>query len=320
MNFNHLFVNRIRAVFGPAGAAWLDALPALLDECAQRWSLVLGEPFPLSYNYVVAATQRGAPVVLKLGVPNLELRSEIAAMQHFAGEGAARVLDADAARGLLLLERVFPGDVLATLCPKHDDDATRVAAEVMQRVWRPLTAEQAVHFPTLERWTRGIDELAASGHPAFLPDMVQQAVALRRALLDSAPEAVLLHGDLHHFNILRAERDDSGWLLIDPKGIVGERAYDCGPLLMNPTGWMRCSSDPSAQLNRRIALLCDALALDPARVRGWAFVHCVLSAWWSAEEDGGGGGAEALAVAGHLRFEGLSRVGKCQTPELQSPP
>jgi streptomycin 6-kinase len=259
-------------------------------------------------------------VVLKLGVPNPELCSEIAAMQHFAGEGAARVLDADAARGLLLLERVFPGDVLATLCPKHDDDATRVAAEVMQRVWRPLTAEQAVHFPTLERWTRGIDELAASGHPAFLPDMVQQAVALRRALLDSAPEAVLLHGDLHHFNILRAERDDSGWLLIDPKGIVGERAYDCGPLLMNPTGWMRCSSDPSAQLNRRIALLCDALALDPARVRGWAFVHCVLSAWWSAEEDGGGGGAEALAVAGHLRFEGLSRVGKCQTPELQSPP
>jgi streptomycin 6-kinase len=298
------FKNRIRAAYGPAGAAWLDALPALLDECAQRWSLVLGEPFDLSYNYVAAATQHGAPVVLKAGVPHPELRSEIAAMQIFAGRGAARVLDADPEHGLLLLERVFPGDVLATICPEHDDVATRIAADVMLRVWRTLSPEQAAHFPSLERWTRGIDELAASAHPAFAPDLVQHAVALRRQLLDSAPDAVLLHGDLHHLNILRAERDDSGWLLIDPKGVIGERAYDCGPFLMNPTGWMRRSSDPRAQLNRRIALLSDALALDPARVRGWAFVHCVLSAWWSAAEEGGGGGAADLEVASYLRNEG----------------
>ena len=240
------FKNRIRAAFGPAGAAWLDALPALLDECVQRWSLVLGEPFDLSYNYVTAAMQHGAPVVLKAGVPHPELRSEIAAMQLFAGQGAARVLDADPERGLLLLERVFPGDVLATLCPTHDDVATRIAANVMLRLWRTLPTEQAAHFPTLERWTRGIDELAACAHPpaAFTPDLVQRAVALRRELLDSAPDAVLLHGDLHHANILRAERDDSGWLLIDPKGVIGERAYDCGPFLMNPTGWMRHSPDP----------------------------------------------------------------------------
>ena len=298
------FKNRIRAAFGPAGAAWLDALPTLLDECAQRWSLVLGEPFDLSYNYVAAATQHGAPVVLKAGVPHPELHSEITAMQIFGGQGAARVLDADPERGLLLLERVFPGDVLATLCPEHDDVATRIAADVMLRVWRTLPPERAAPFPSLERWTHGIDELAASAHPAFEPDLVQHAVALRRQLLDSAPDAVLLHGDLHHLNILRAERDDSGWLLIDPKGVIGERAYDCGPFLMNPTGWMRRSSDPRAQLNRRIALLSDALALDPARVRGWALVHCVLSAWWSAAEEGGGGGAQDLEIAGYLRNEG----------------
>ena len=74
------FNNRIRAVFGAAGAVWLDALPALLDECAQRWSLELGAPFDLSYNYVVAATRGDAPVVLKVGVPNPELQSEITAM------------------------------------------------------------------------------------------------------------------------------------------------------------------------------------------------------------------------------------------------
>ena len=42
----------------PGGPDWLDRLPALLEEAAQRWNLILGAPFPLSYNYVCAAIQK----------------------------------------------------------------------------------------------------------------------------------------------------------------------------------------------------------------------------------------------------------------------
>jgi streptomycin 6-kinase len=294
------FNTRIRAAFGAAGEAWLAELPALLQQCAQRWSLELGEPFPLSYNYVTRATQRGAPVVLKIGVPQPELLTELAAMQRFAGEGAARQIAVDTDLGAQLLELVTPGDTLAAHFPVRDDDATRIAARVMRRLWQPIAPADAAAFPTLERWTRGIDEAvarnAALPHP-LPPALVARAAALRRALLDSAPAPVLLHGDLHHENILASDRDPDGWLLIDPKGVVGERAYDCGPFLMNPIGWPRRVADPRALLRRRIALLADALALDPARIAGWAFVHCVLSAWWSAS-DGDGDGREALEVAG----------------------
>ncbi len=293
MQLDAAFRMRIPTVFGDAGAAWLDALPALLAEFAKHWTLTLGEPFALSYNFVIAATRNGEAVVLKAGVPNPERRSEIAAMQLFNGAGAARVLEADVERGVMLLERVDPGAVLADFWPARDDEATRIAAEVMRTLWRPLHADHP--FPTLERWSHALEHMAQDCARAQPLDtrLVQRAADIRRKLLDSAPEIVLLHGDLHHLNILSSKR--AGWLLIDPKGVAGERAYECGPFLINPDGWMNASQQPEAVFAQRVERLSSALALDRTRVIRWAFVHCVLSACWSAED--GEDGGEALAIA-----------------------
>src|SRR5688500_9838406 len=78
------FARRTAEVYGAAGAVWLDGLPALLRECAERWSLAVSQPFePLSYNYVAPAFGAdGRALVLKLGVPNPELSSEIAALRR----------------------------------------------------------------------------------------------------------------------------------------------------------------------------------------------------------------------------------------------
>ena len=37
---------------GTRGQTWLTHLPQLITQCAQRWELLVGPPFPLSYNYV----------------------------------------------------------------------------------------------------------------------------------------------------------------------------------------------------------------------------------------------------------------------------
>jgi len=67
------FIRNIKTGF-PDGAAWLERLPALLDQAARRWQLVPGDHFLLSYNYVCAATRKdGSAAVLKIGVPNREL-------------------------------------------------------------------------------------------------------------------------------------------------------------------------------------------------------------------------------------------------------
>lgn len=291
------FQQRIRGVFREAGAAWLDKLPALLERVAAQWDLTLGAPFDLSYNYVTAATRHGEAVVLKAGVPNPELLTEIAAMRIFDGAGAARVLAVDADNGVMLLEQVKPGTPLATLYPERDDDATRIAAGVMRQLWRPLPADHP--FPTLPRWTRSLDLMsAAAGLPAglppgFPPDLLARALAVRAELLASMNEIGLLHGDLHHLNILSSDR--AGWLLIDPKGVAGERACECGPLLLNPWAWMLNHPAPERLLARRLDILADELTLDRRRLAGWAAVHAMLSACWSAED--GDEGQAALVTA-----------------------
>jgi streptomycin 6-kinase len=104
-----------------------------------------------------------------------------------------------------------------------------------------------------------------------------------RQLLASSEPPVLLHGDLHHFNILSAGRRP--WVAIDPKGLAGERAYEAGALLRNPD--TRLSTDEGAQ-RRRIDIFRDELALDRDRMLGWGIAQAVLSAWWSYEDSGSG--------------------------------
>jgi streptomycin 6-kinase len=101
-------------------------------------------------------------------------------------------------------------------------------------------------------------------------------------------EPVLLHGDLHHWNILTSEREP--WLALDPKGVVGEPGYEIGPLLLNPT------LQPGHVLARRIDQLAEELGLDRERLLGWGLAHAVLSAWWSVE-DHGHGWEEAITCA-----------------------
>ncbi|HEX7541290.1 MAG TPA: hypothetical protein VF352_04095, partial [Anaerolineales bacterium] len=80
MNLPPAFVNNVTQAFGDPGRRYLAALPDLLAEVAHRWDLTLGKPFLLSYNYVCAVTRAdGTPAVLKIGVPNRELTSEIKA-------------------------------------------------------------------------------------------------------------------------------------------------------------------------------------------------------------------------------------------------
>ena len=113
-------------LYGEVGAEWLDNLPSLVADFAGRWSLNVLPPFePLSYNYVAPALRAdGTDVVLKVGVPNPELLTEIEALRLYAGHGMVQILEADPDRGALLLERLKPGTPLSTLA--DDERATRL--------------------------------------------------------------------------------------------------------------------------------------------------------------------------------------------------
>ena len=276
--------HRITDVHGPRGVAWLAQLPALLDEFAARWSLTIAPPFPVpSCNYVAPATgPGGAALVLKAGVPHGELWSEIDALLLFDGRGMARLLDADRARGVLLLERVLPGDSLHGL-----PDAEQISAltDVLRRLWRPLPAGHP--FRTIPDLARGLDRLRdtfAGGYGPFPPRRVERAAALFRELTADAAPPVLIHGDANPGNVLRCDRD--GWLAIDPKGYDGHPLWDIATYLNDPPP--AAPDETRRRQQRRVARLAEALAEPRAAILAWAEAHAVLSAWWSYEDHGTG--------------------------------
>ena len=291
------FAHGIVALHGDVGRLWLGGLPALVGRCEARWSLKVGPPYArLSYNYAAPAEgPRGEELVLKLGVPVPELLSEMEALRLFGGRGAARLVDSDPSWGALLLERLEPGTRLVELCGEDDGAATVAAASVMRELWRPAPLDHS--FPTVADWGRGLVKMRAhfgGGCGPFPPGLVAEAESLFAELLASADEPVLLHGDLHHGNILAAGR--APWLAIDPKGLVGERAYEVGALLRNPLPHLLRLPDPVRTTERRIAQLSEELGLERARVRGWGLAQATLSAWWSIE-DGEGMGEFSFAAA-----------------------
>ena len=285
------FARAMAEVHGAAGATWVARLPALVSGQAERWSLRVGEPFlPLSYNFVTRVVRGdGTQAVLKIGFPCEELSTEIEALRAFDGHGAVRLLEVEEVQGALLLERLEPGTPLDLAA--DEDGATAAAASVMHRLWRP--APVGNRFPSIADWCSGLGRLRArfdGGTGPFPRSLVERAEGLFRDLLASAGAPVLLHGDLHHGNVLA---DGTGWRAIDPKGVVGEPAYEVGALLRNPLPGIL--STPRV-LSRRIDLLAELLDMDRARIRDWGCTQAVLSAWWSFE-DHGRGWEDALACA-----------------------
>jgi streptomycin 6-kinase len=126
--------------------------------------------------------------------------------------------------------------------------------------------------------------------------VVDAAIRLRVELLASAPTPVLLHGDLHHHNILMAQREP--WLAIDPKGVAGEKAYEPSPLFYNPVGDWHGGVDGPNLIRRRADVIAERTGLDWQRVLGWAVVQGIVSSAWDYEGGGapGGSGAEMTAA------------------------
>ncbi len=298
------FIDTIRKAFKEDGEKFLAVLPALVDEFSERWGLTDVQPVPnLSFNFVAFAkhpypsgTMSTTPpqshgsalgeVILKMGVPNNELRSEIAALKLFNGNGACQLLESDEERGVFLLERLNPGTMLAEL--EDDDERTHIAVDVMQRLWR--IAPEKNNFIQLSDW---FDELKTvrpkfDGGTGPFPKELFERVESFLPELFADEDVKLIHGDFHHFNILKSER---GWLIIDPKGVIGPAGYEVGPLMINPWNSLSDGIRPAlswtegfnVQTERRIDIFRERLGWERENLIRWSLAHSVLSAWWDFE-------------------------------------
>jgi streptomycin 6-kinase len=265
-----------------------------------RWGLVLdGLPMQSPTGCVAFAhrTTNGQPVVVKVADPGSGEMLGVAALRHYQAKGSVAVLDH--IDGAALLERACPGWPLSELVlAGRDDEATGHLCAVAAALHNPaLPAETSgMVFPRVEDWGSGFARYRRSGDGSLPAALVERAGALFAELAASQDSRRLLHGDLHHDNILWDER--RGWLAIDPKGVLGEAAYEFGAALRNPASAPTLVASP-AVADRRSHIIAERLGLDRWRVVAWAFAQAVLAAVWAWED---GQQAEwALAAAAALR-------------------
>ena len=292
MNLPIALIQKLHDVHEDA-APWLAGLDELTAGLETRWRVrVTGLAEELSYN-VVAFTEGsdGTPFVLKMSPPSDDFARELEALRLYDGDGICRLIQADETVGVMLLERLRPG---VSLWNTDDESAARTAAELMQRLWRPVAEPH--NFRTLRSWARELYDYPRQTVGPLPRNLVDKATALFDELLQITETPVLLHADLHHGNILSADR--APYLAIDPKGIVGPRGYDVATFLRNPWGVER-RPDLRHILDTRVNIFSEMLSLSPYEVAAWGFAHGVLSAVWSlsgTDADISGG----LVVLGEL--------------------
>lgn len=276
------FGDNAARTWGDAGREWIARLPDLVDLFSGRWGLRRATAdFTLSFNFVLAVSRDdGSPAVLKLGVPTTDFLAELTALEVYDGAGMCRVLASDRDAGAMLLERVMPGD---TLLERDERTAVRAAAATMRRLQRPLPA--GWRLPRLvDHWRTATDGLPdRRGGPSPIPaDLVEEAEAIYGEIRERRSPEIVLHGDLHHWNILSAGRE--GWLAIDPHGVLGPPECEVGAFMLNPNDGRLDRPDARELLSARLDSFTAELGYDRESMRRAALAYAVLSATWSAED------------------------------------
>lgn len=213
--------------------------------------------------------------ILKLLVPGeIEEQRGAVALQYFGGRGAVRLLRHD--DGAQLLEYASGEELISLVEAGDDASATRIIASVIRQLHQSTGEISGSGLMPLDRWFRALFERAALDHQAGTSSVFTKAARVAERLLTEPRDVRVLHGDIHHRNIRQSPR---GWLAFDPKGLVGERTYDCANTLCNPPIPKLVHNE--ARLLAQSAILADELELEPARVLAFTYAYtCLNASWW----------------------------------------
>ncbi len=281
-NLPEKFIRNVLDVCGDRGKQWLSELPQIIKEIAEKWQIKTKKPFEnLSYNFVAACVfESSDEAVLKIALPlnNLEIFNEANYLQIQNGKGAARVLNFDESRRAMLLEKLNPGKPLKMLFSGNESRTVEIAVGLIKKLLRRPPA--GTEFILLEKWFGNFFERAVN------TDFPTYYLSKTREIFDelSSSEKYLIHGDFHHENILSAEREP--FLVIDPKGVIGNIGYEIAVFLNNHLWWLSPEKNCVEKLERAVRQFSEAFDISPDHLKKWAFAQMVLSAWWTFEDNG----------------------------------
>lgn len=270
------FEKNIINLYGEEGKKWLNNLPKLTAQMASKQGLSDLKPIKnLSYNYVLSGHQNSKPIILKLSLDTEGLKRETLALKAFAEFGAVNVLMES--EGMLLLQRAVPGISLKSYFPGQDDNAIQITCECLKRLHQTPILSDA-RFPHIKDWLIALDKNISI--PAVY---LHKARKLRDELVTTSTASVLLHGDLHHDNILQ---NGNEWVAIDPKGVIGDSDYEIAAFIRNPMPELLTHDNPLSIIDNRITRCAEILKSSKERIIDWCYVQSVLAWAWTLEDNG----------------------------------
>ena len=254
------------------------------DKYIVSWGLIPdGEPIITHSSKLLPVRYQNIPAMLKIAM-SAEERAGGKLMIWWEGQGVAKILVHD--DNALLMERSTSKQSLVEMVKQdRDEEASRIICSVATK----LHAIKNKHAPStlvpLSRWFRSLDN-AADHHGGIF----NYAAKTAHELLNTPQENVVLHGDIHHGNIL--DFGVHGWLAIDPKGLFGERGFDFANIFCNPD--FDVAIKPG-RLQQQVIVVSEAAGLDHKRLMKWILAYAGLSAAWHLED--GTDGKLPIAIA-----------------------
>jgi len=193
----------------------------------------------------------------------------------------------------ILMEHAGDYTLLEHLNLHGDEAASEIAAEAIQRFHSDVPHSRPKDLQTLHRRFKSLFDKARIDRESGAPSLFVEAAATAERLLADQRDIRPLHADLHHENLIRSER---GWLIIDPKGVIGDPLFDAANLFYNPVERVDLRANP-ARASALARLLEVRLGWDRQRILEYAFAHACLSASWHVEDGNIDEADRSLAVA-----------------------
>jgi streptomycin 6-kinase len=238
------------------------------------WGLTVdGEPIVTQFSRLLPVRYDGVPAMLKLLLHDEERQGAVV-MEWWGGHGAARVL-AREGDGLLLERATGPRSLAELALGGQDDEATRILCDVVAALHSPGNKPLPAGLYRMDDWFAPLFP-AAEDRGGILTRSAKAA----RELLSEPRDVAVLHGDIHHGNVL--DGGGRGWLAIDPKGLIGERGFDFANIFRNPEHAFGADQDV---LSRRATVIAEASGTERTRILQWVLAFCGLSAVWILDND-----------------------------------
>ena len=282
------YLDRLPRSFRP----WAEQLPHQLASYLDRWDLTVTGALPLSYSYVAPVERSdGRSCVLKIqptGIPEAEGAERELLGLRLGSPLTVAVVEEDAKNGALLLERADPGRTLEHRSELDDDAATETMASIIRDYGRPVEEPRAIGLRPIAELAEAFERfderrnVLTGGSLVAVGKARETAEALLVDLLSDSPQPVLLHGDLHHGNVL--EDAHRGLLVIDPWGLYGERSADVAPALHNPLAFVEREPDVGSLVRRRVSIYEEMLEVPRDRLIAWCYVYNAIRLLWGLED------------------------------------